>query len=194
MNKSELLGMMWEGFSASSRKEKVTISTPAMDVFQGRTGNGGVNLRLLELSSSDKDRGMDKAKKVFQLINPSKVVLIGKSLGGVCVKEFIEDYEYLLNRVEYKVLLIDPHGAMAGDGEIGPYNKNKPIFLNVKGNTEIVCIRQDKNKPTGAEVDTDSSNNVINFTINGFDHYNIIDAPEVRYHLNALINNLIWKG
>lgn len=160
------------GFSASSRRDKWTL-----DKFADHAANRAFKMR----QECEKEMGIDKveypvsehffsssssARGAFLLeltrTDGGPTAAFGKSFGGSHLWWDIYKYhkEIFRNRDKtshLKVFLIDSHGAVLGDGRLGPYRASKSMRFNKawlkymdEGLLSIHVFRQDVEGLTGA--------------------------------------------
>jgi len=188
----------WEGYSASSRENKNTISVPLKNIINNRDDSD--RIVFVEISTSNREESLEGARDKIIYLKAQGIkyfLFVGKSYGCVRIKKFLEKYkdDDVLKDIEYDIEMIDAHGALAGDGEVGPYNKRQPMELNegVRSSTKIVGISQE-DPPSGAIILSDIAEVENVYLGEDFDHYSIINSWAVRDKSNELLDDLFQKA
>ena len=109
-----------QGFSARVRPEWTTVSRMVKHALDPYMAHIELNIE------NPGDRHCIRRSLNFLSREPSNVVLIGKSLGGVRTWWMLKNYASEIARhLSVHCIFIDPHGWQVGDGVIGSYGRNR---------------------------------------------------------------------
>ena len=125
-----------------------------------------------------------------------RLAVYAKSAGAIKAIEMLVKNTWLFEHfTRTTLMLIDPHGAIAGDGKVGPYKKNNPIMLpkelvSRRGHELLYVgsVFQDQATPSGARVYGADACVCLNGYRDGegkeMTHFNIVRAPQT-YQMNV---------
>ena len=178
-----------QGFSARVRPEWTTVSHMVKHALEPHMAHIELNVE------NPGDRHCIRRSLSFLNRDPSHVVLIGKSLGGVRTWWMLRQYAAEIARHRsVHCIFIDPHGWQVGDGVIGSYGKNRglPYYRDFDG-FELVNFYQHNRWPCGAVFKGQDFNRELG---PGADHFNITDmgsseSEVVRREISWVVERIL---
>lgn len=88
--------------------------------IQGPLSAAALRISIENLINSGQLRGREKSSL--------SIMLVGKSAGAILIWNGLRvGYDYFRDFHRVAVVLVDPHGAAVGDGELGSYNCGQPL-------------------------------------------------------------------
>lgn len=127
------------------------------------------------------------------------LAIFAKSKGAIEGRELIMKQAALIWGSSIKKIalcMIDPHGAIAGDGNVGPYNKDRDIFFSSgerrsisDGRFFVSHVYQQHANPTGAACP--GANRSWRVDDPAVDHFNIVQRPETEMAIRLALEFVI---
>lgn len=186
------------GFSASSRKAKKTLSAFVEAALEGQ------DVEYYHQFSTDPKCVVNLVGRVMRSEN-KKILLVGKSMGGVCawwsIYKYWHNFKYWLFSPAGKkigVVLLDPHGCQRGDGRIGAYGKMLNSFRTLRAwalrsDFKLHCLYQRNKYPEGAKI-SNSGNVTCERLSKDANHWVVteIDTETGRRCADSVVDMLEW--
>lgn len=193
-----------EGFSASSRKDSITISYLVKKQIKEFVTKYPKQMVMFHAVYSNRVSAIDDSIRFIKNnsyygIDNTSLFLVGKSMGGAKTWWLLKDrWKDIKNFGKIYVLTIDPHGSIVGDSSVGPYGKNKVLPYSKKWRKKqyresalcLVNMYQHSSWPHGAEFNGASN---IEFD-KGADHWNITNhkSRHSKITCQQILNGLEW--
>ena len=154
------------GASHWSQSEKKTIVGTIKRILSGRP-------ELKVFFSWPQRRALRKLKKYIKsLPKGTNLVIVGKSLGGIVLYRLLKEIDF--EGINLRVVFVDAHGWIFGDGKVGPYGSDKRPYIVLDKKVDGLSIYQRRKWPMGCRIV-----GIVNCLVNE-DHWSIVNCVETK--------------